>query len=245
MPAAQLPPTQAQYTCHDAMQSTRLVRHKASPATDSRDQLTRHVHFPLHNSVNNTDEDPVDEARRTTRPRPRPRPRPPPPQRSILRRAPNPTPTTHPTIYIVTFATDLIPNRPVSLSRLLDAQIPRREPPIPHLATIDARAFAPPPTALCARYSGISPLIQDLVMRDPEARRAVDQSIRAVMACGEKGLREVCLSVCCHAGTHRSVAVGERIAQGVKAEVGRRGGGEGVRIVVRHVSRVKGEGDPF
>lgn len=62
-------------------------------------------------------------------------------------------------------------------------------------------------------------------------------------------VREVCMSICCHAGTHRSVAVGERIAQGVKAEVARRkeGGwnGEGVKIVVRHVSRVKGVGDPF
>jgi RNase adaptor protein for sRNA GlmZ degradation len=57
--------------------------------------------------------------------------------------------------------------------------------------------------------------------------------------------REVCMSVCCHAGTHRSVAMGERIAQGVKGEVGRRGGGDGVRIVVRHVHRVKGVGDPF
>jgi RNase adaptor protein for sRNA GlmZ degradation len=54
------------------------------------------------------------------------------------------------------------------------------------------------------------------------------------------------MSVCCHAGTHRSVAIGERIAQGVKAEVAKlEGCGEGVRIVVRHVSRVKGRGDPF
>jgi hypothetical protein len=37
--------------------------------------------------------------------------------------------------------------------------------------------------------------------------------------------------------------VGERIAQGVKREVGK-GGGE-VRVVCRHVSRVKGVGDPF
>jgi RNase adaptor protein for sRNA GlmZ degradation len=55
----------------------------------------------------------------------------------------------------------------------------------------------------------------------------------------------VSMSVCCTAGTHRSVAIGERIAQGVKGEVRRLAVKEGVKVVVRHVSRVKGRGDPF
>ncbi|WP_439117355.1 RapZ C-terminal domain-containing protein [Nocardioides cremeus] len=61
----------------------------------------------------------------------------------------------------------------------------------------------------------------------------------------EGGAMEVSMSVCCHAGTHRSVAIAERIAQFVKWEVGRRGGEEGVRVVCRHVHRVKGRADPF
>jgi hypothetical protein len=41
------------------------------------------------------------------------------------------------------------------------------------------------------------------------------------------------------------VAIGERIAQGVKEEVGLREDGRGVKVVVRHVSRIKGVRDPF
>lgn len=62
---------------------------------------------------------------------------------------------------------------------------------------------------------------------------------------GRGGGREVAMSVCCEAGTHRSVAIAEMIAQGVKREVGKLGGGDGVRVVCRHVHRVRGEGDPF
>lgn len=88
-------------------------------------------------------------------------------------------------------------------------------------------------------------------MASPVAWKLVAGAVRDLLdASGRKGdvrkgVREASMSVCCHAGTHRSVAVAERIAQGVKTEVGKRGGGEGVRVVVRHVSRVKGVGDPF
>ncbi|KAH7363736.1 hypothetical protein BKA66DRAFT_470899 [Pyrenochaeta sp. MPI-SDFR-AT-0127] len=53
------------------------------------------------------------------------------------------------------------------------------------------------------------------------------------------------MSVCCVAGTHRSVAIADLIALDVRSEVRRLGIKEGVRIVVRHVHRVKGVGDPF
>jgi RNase adaptor protein for sRNA GlmZ degradation len=99
-------------------------------------------------------------------------------------------------------------------------------------------------------YSGMSPLIQDVVMQDRNARKAVEHAVAELLAFGarekrEKGAREVSMSVCCTAGTHRSVAIGERIAQGVKAEVQRLRVREGVKVVVRHVSRIKGPGDPF
>lgn len=163
-----------------------------------------------------------------------------------------------PTIYILTFATDSYPNTPSSLSRLLASQLPAHTH---HLYTLDLRALPPPPSSLCAVYSGISPVLQDAVLASPVARKLVGGAVGDLLsyiddthangkirggARGGMGIgREVSMSVCCHAGTHRSVAVGERIAQGVKAEVGRRGGGDGVRVVVRHVSRVRGVGDPF
>jgi len=113
------------------------------------------------------------------------------------------------------------------------------------LYTVDACGFVPPGPALCREFSGISPVVQDVVMRDRQARKAVGESVQDLLRCGQRGVREVSMSVCCHAGTHRSVAIGERIAQGVKREVGRLGCGEGVKVVVRHVSRVKGRRDPF
>lgn len=102
-------------------------------------------------------------------------------------------------------------------------------------------------------------MIQDIVLQDQQARRATQRAVDDLLALlcdlqpesdrrSGRGLRErkeVCLSVCCHAGTHRSVAIGERIAQGVKREAGRMGGGEGVRVVVRHVHRAKMVSDPF
>ncbi|KAF1942435.1 hypothetical protein EJ02DRAFT_511711 [Clathrospora elynae] len=168
-----------------------------------------------------------------------------------------------PTIYIITFAASLTYDNEAATNALLSSQVPLRTPPIQHLYTIDARSMQPPSATLCAQYSGISPLIQDVVMQDKGAKRAVERAVWELLRFGqeqgfkERGMRrrgvrrEVSMSVCCHAGTHRSVAIAERIAQCVKLEVGRLGkegvGGvdEGVRVVCRHVHRVKGRGDPF
>jgi hypothetical protein len=170
------------------------------------------------------------------------------PPRSILRPSPAPP---QPTIYIVTFSTDITPNRSRPVKSLLASQLPSRSPPIPHLYTIDASRMTPPSARLCSHYSGISPIIQDVVMQDRAARRAVKDAVQELLEFGRREKRgrgrerEVALSVCCLAGTHRSVAIGERIAQGVKNEVRRIGVQEGVVVVVRHVHRVKGRGDPF
>ena len=90
-------------------------------------------------------------------------------------------------------------------------------------------------------------------MEDGEARRAARTAVKELLRFGEGERRgrfgggsvEVSMSVCCHSGTHRSVAIAERIAQCVKSEVGRMGCEEGVRVVCRHVHRVKGRRDPF
>jgi hypothetical protein len=161
-----------------------------------------------------------------------------------------------PTVYIITYATDIVHNES-SVATLLASQVPRRHPPIPHLYTIDARDMRPPSASLCAQYSGISPLIQDMVMEDGEARRAARTAVKELLrfGAGERRGRfgggrgsdsvEVSMSVCCHSGTHRSVAIAERIAQCVKSEVGKMRCEEGVRVVCRHVHRVKGRRDPF
>ncbi|KAF2028750.1 hypothetical protein EK21DRAFT_90416 [Setomelanomma holmii] len=175
--------------------------------------------------------------------------------RPILRKQPQPEPL-QPTIYIITFATDIIPNTSHNVRSLIASQVPPSDQPIPHLYTIDARGFTPPSAAQCALYSGISPLIQDIVLSDRAARKAVKTAIHNLLSFGARerekattgnriGRTEVCMSVCCHAGTHRSVAIGERIAQGCKEGVERMGSRDGVRVVVRHVHRVKGSGDPF
>ncbi|KAH5122845.1 hypothetical protein HBH71_036910 [Parastagonospora nodorum] len=234
------------YTVADAIQSTRLIRRDFEHPTSCIDQLSaarerasRNVHFEPGHAKSS---DGVCESR------PRRRQQSSSSKAQIIPRSilQNDTlPPSLPTVYIVTFAADSIPNRTANVLRLLHTQLPPRDPPIPHLYTIDARSFAPPVPALCREFSGISPVIQDVVMQDGRARKAVADSVADLLRCGERGVREVSMSVCCHAGTHRSVAIGERIAQGVKREVGRLGCVEGVKVVVRHVSRVKGRGDPF
>ena len=167
---------------------------------------------------------------------------------------PPPSPT-HPTVYIITYATDLVRSES-TIANLLSTQVPRRSPPIPHLYTIDARRVRPPSPELCREYSGVSKRIQDVVMEDGEARRAAHRAVERLLRFGEEERRstrygsgggsvEVSMSVCCHAGTHRSVAIAERIAQVVKSEVRRMGCGEGVVVICRHVHRVKGCKDPF
>jgi hypothetical protein len=223
---ATLPPRALCYhdplTAPSAIQSTRLVRRAFARApTDVCAPPHRSVHF-----------DPPRLQHQL----------PPAPPRCILRTSPD-----QPTIHIVTFATDSFPNNPACVSALLASQVPPRAPPVPHLYTIDARGFTPPGPRDCELYSGISPLLQDVVLQDRNARRAVERAVADLIAFGvrEGREREVCMSVCCTAGTHRSVAIGERIAQGVKGEVRRLGAREGVKVVVRHVSRIKGRGDPF
>ncbi|KAG9190149.1 hypothetical protein G6011_08237 [Alternaria panax] len=177
---------------------------------------------------------------------------PPPPQHQppFQPRQQSPPPT-RPTVYIITYATDNARSES-TITSLLATQVPRRYPPIPHLYTIDARHVRPPSPELCREYSGVSPLIQDIVMEDGEARRAAARAVRELLRFGGEERRgrggrsvEVSMSVCCHSGTHRSVAIAERIAQVVKSEVGRMGCEEGVRVVCRHVHRVKGRKDPF
>lgn len=178
--------------------------------------------------------------------------------RSILRSLPLPVqaPPSIPTMYIITYAKSLTPTFS-SINTLLNTQIPHRKPPIPHLYTLDCSTLPIPTASLCEKYSGISPIMQDTVSSDPMARQWIKQAVRILLDFGarerERNMsrsrnqlrREVAMSVCCESGTHRSVAVAERIAQGVKDEVGRSGQREGVKIVCRHVHRAKGPGDPF
>jgi hypothetical protein len=257
------------YPTKDAVQSKRVVQnfeqnargpehHRYTKARRS-DEVERRVHFApkrQHQHLIERHRDPSP--------------------RSILV---NTATDAYPTVYIVTFATDYTRNTPRNVERLVRSQIPQRSVPIPHLCkpplhthlpypsdkqanrlvngtdTIDATSYPPPHIPLCEKYSGISPLIQEVVLRDSRVRGVVRGAVHDLVSFvylddtnTDKTRRErgqVCMSICCHAGTHRSVAIGERIAQGVKEEVGLKGEGRGVKVVVRHVSRVKGVGDPF
>ncbi|EDU44715.1 conserved hypothetical protein [Pyrenophora tritici-repentis Pt-1C-BFP] len=103
----------------------------------------------------------------------------------FLNQSPLPT---YPTVYIITYGTSVLPSpsSEISISTLLASQVPARTPPIPHLYTIDARTMQPPNPSLCATYSGISPLIQDVVMQDPAARKAAREAVETLLAFGER-----------------------------------------------------------
>lgn len=92
--------------------------------------------------------------------------------------------------------------------------------------------------------------MQESVMRDSRARKAVSHAVDDILGFGArerrkeregrgKAPRDVAISVCCAMGRHRSVAVAEKIA----AELGKLGLGVKIRVV--HVHRGKGALDPY
>ncbi|KAF2634543.1 hypothetical protein P280DRAFT_238215 [Massarina eburnea CBS 473.64] len=176
----------------------------------------------------------------------------------------HPSPSQHhlprsdrPTIHIITYALKHTPHTRDALHILSD-NLP---PNAPHLYTIHAYKFTPPPERLCAEYSGVSGIIQEHVMRDERARKAVRRAVDDVVEWGKQemervrqgeregrrveGRRDVAISVCCVYGTHRSVGVAERIGREIR-EVGRwEAGGREVRVRLVHVHRVRGVKDAY
>ncbi|KAF1848272.1 uncharacterized protein K460DRAFT_403564 [Cucurbitaria berberidis CBS 394.84] len=240
--------------------STKAKRHvRFDVSTKTRNRHTR-KHEDYYDGPPGPESHTSNSPRTVLQAPPRPRP-------SNLRPQPQPLPDTpeptQPTIYIITYSTDRTPNSKAFKS-LLETHLPHRDPPIPHLYTIDASSMLVPPKHLCAVYSGLSPVIQSHVLHDPRARKAIRNGMRDLLEFGkverqkgsvgqqrrgggggERGMMEVAMSVCCHAGTHRSVAIADLIALEVRNEVGRLEAPEGVRVVVRHVHRVRGKMDPF
>lgn len=102
-----------------------------------------------------------------------------------------------------------------------------------------------PPSRVCEEYSGVADVLQDEMLRDAGVSREVDRVVDDLTEFLELGGRETCVAICCTAGTHRSVAIAELIALGVRNEARRSRGGEGVKVIVRHVHRVKGLKDPY
>ncbi|KAL5442111.1 hypothetical protein PMIN06_009149 [Paraphaeosphaeria minitans] len=211
--------------------------HRYPPRRASQAHL--HLHLPdhTHTHTHGRPPTPADPPRRRTSTHnlaPQPAPPPPPPSPS------------HPTVWIVTYAHSLAAT-PSAAHETLTSHLP---PGTPHLYTIHAYNMTPPPPHICSAYSGVSPIVQDYVMRDPRARQAVADAVHSILAHGRREMRmeqqgrraaetDVALSVCCVHGTHRSVGIAERIAQrlmGMKL---------GARVVVRHVHRVKGIKDPY
>jgi hypothetical protein len=151
---------------------------------------------------------------------------------------------THPTIHILTYALQSAPHTADAQAIIADNLPPRT----PHLYTIPAYTFTPPPSDLCALYSGVSLIIQEHVMRDRRAQKAVCNAVHDLLEFGKRdkqreregrSWKEVAVSVCCEFGTHRSVSVAEKIREGVEKAVGRMG----VRVRVVHVHRRRGVRD--
>jgi hypothetical protein len=146
-----------------------------------------------------------------------------------------------PTIYLLTFSTDRTPTTQAFAS-LLNRHLPLR---VPLLYTIYARSFVVAPRIICEGYSGVAEIVQSEVLRDSGARKEIQYAVEELTMFVKHGGRETSIAVCCTAGTHRSVAIAECIAKGVREEVSRMGSKNGVKIVVRHVHRVKGPRDPY
>lgn len=148
-----------------------------------------------------------------------------------------------PTIYLVTFSTERVPTTR-EFAKLLNTHIP---PGASFLYTMDARRFLAPSRQIQEMYSGVAEVVQDAVLGDAGARREVEHAVgelmRFVVVGREK--KETAMAVCCSAGTHRSVAVAECVAKGVRQEVRGMGEGARVKVVVRHVHRVRGRRDPY
>lgn len=152
---------------------------------------------------------------------------------------------TLPTIHILSYALDHAPHT-TDAQALLSRYLP---PSTLHLYTIPAYKFMPPPEDLCRLYSGVNPVIQEHVMQDARARRAVRHAVQDLLDFqrqerrrekdGRSWKREVAISVCCHFGTHRSVGIAERIAEEVEEVVGKWGG----KVRVVHVHRRRGVRD--
>lgn len=160
----------------------------------------------------------------------------PPPLRSILKKPPS-----VPTIYLLSFSTDRTPTTRAFAALLNEHLLPH----IPLRYTIDARSFLVPPTRICETYSGVAGIVQGEVLRDSRARAEIDHAVGELTSFVRQGGRETGLAVYCTAGTHRSVAIAELIALGVRDEVRRLGSKEWVKVVVRHVHRVRGVKDPY
>lgn len=159
-----------------------------------------------------------------------------PPPRSTLK----PTPSM-PTIYLLTFSTSC-----VSTSRAFTTLLNEHLAPEVELRyTIDARHFLVPPSRICEEYSGVADVVQDEMLKDAEALQEIDRVVDDLTVFLDTGGHETCVAVCCTAGTHRSVAMAELIALGVRQEARRSKSGGGVKVVVRHVHRTKGRKDPF
>ncbi|KAF1930364.1 uncharacterized protein M421DRAFT_3439 [Didymella exigua CBS 183.55] len=168
----------------------------------------------------------------------------PPPLRSILKST-RPL-ETMPTIYLLSFSTDRAPTTK-HFARLLNDHLPSG---VPLRYTIDARRFLVPSRQIQDNYSGVAEITQDAVLRDRGARREIEHAVHELMGFVQDsscigGGRETAIAVCCTAGTHRSVAIAECVARGVRQRVRRAGEGVQCKVVVRHVHRIKGIKDPF
>ena len=177
------------------------IRRPASPSPTANYNKLRKPSLRHHDLRNHGSSSPYDKTHNNNNNNkpPQPPPRPPKPREP---REPSPRPARHrphhyhhhqhhqhpppplrsdrPTLYIITYALKHTPTDAAAL-HLIANNLP---PSTPHLYTIQAFKFTPPPARLCAEYSGLSPQVQDHVLQDPRANGAVSKAVRDVLRSG-------------------------------------------------------------
>lgn len=108
---------------------------------------------------------------------------------------------------------------------------------VPCMAIVDCSKLQPPPPAMCNRFTGVNPKIEQSFFSIPENDRLFEKVYRALKSeirhwTFAEGA-ELVLPVACMAGCHRSVAMAERLARAISE---RRRASFRIRIEVQHLN---------
>ncbi|KAH8635395.1 hypothetical protein IG631_10796 [Alternaria alternata] len=164
-----------------------------------------------------------------------------PPQQYSLReellRPPQPllqpqVPLVQKTLYVTTYSSEVLERQPGA-----EAQLLQHIPHVPALLTIYCQTWRAPPRKMCQMYSGVSQQVQQFIMGSRTAVREINKALASIVNYFNAGHQVASIQTTCHAGTHRSVGTGEIIAKEMKRM--------GVNVVIKHLHRRRGPGDPW
>ncbi|KAF1942439.1 hypothetical protein EJ02DRAFT_489193 [Clathrospora elynae] len=141
-------------------------------------------------------------------------------------------PATHAkTVYILSYSSEVIKRTPGAQAKL-QTLCPGG---IPALLTVNCQTWRAPLPDACRNCSGVNPVVQGYVLQSRTAVEEIDKAVTSLVNHLNAGNAVASIQTTCHAGTHRSVAAADIIAQKIRR---RR-----VHAVVRHAHRKRGPGD--